>query len=141
MEGTIGAEEFRKRLLAIVGPGGGPGLPRRQRDREIFLRAAAQGLRQPTYSESDLNAALGDWLSLVEIHDRVDHVSLRRYLVDSGYLQREAGGSVYTVRLSGREDVPFESGVREVDAVDVIHSARVRASQRRRQWAGAGETP
>ena len=135
----IDAEEFRVRILAICGRGGGHGLPRKHRDRHILLRAVVQSLGRASYSESELNDALERWVSLVDIGGRLDHVSLRRHLVDAGYLQRDSGGNTYAVRSAGREEVLFAAGVQEVDALEVIESARLRAAERKRKLAGASD--
>ena len=132
---SIGAEEFRERFLAVFGPGGGQGLPRKRRDQHILFRAVVQSLGRAAYSESELKDALESWLSLVELGDRFDHVSLRRYLVDAGYLQRDPGGSAYAVCPAGREEVLFDAAVREVDVLEVIQSAHLRVAERKRDWA------
>ena len=136
---SISAEEFRERFLAICGRGGGQGLPRKQRDQHILFRAAVQGLGRASYSELELNNALENWLSVVDIGGRIDHVSLRRCLVDAGYLRRDAGGSRYEVCPAGREEVLFAASVRDVDALEVIHTAHERAAERKRKWARTRE--
>jgi hypothetical protein len=132
--GTIRVEEFRERFLAVVRRGGG-GLPRKSRDRHILFRAVVQSLTRASYPEPELNEALQNWLSLVDVGSRVDHVSLRRYLVDAGYLRRDSGGNAYVVCPAGREEVLFDAGVQEIDAVEVIQSAQERAAERKRKWA------
>ena len=136
---SITAEEFRERFLAICGRGGGQGLPRKQRDQHILFRAAVQGLGRASYSESELNNALEIWLSVVDIGGRIDHVSLRRGLVDAGYLRRDSSGSRYEVCLAGRAEVLFAANVQDIDALEVIQTAHVRAAERKRKWARTGE--
>ena len=131
----IRAEEFRERLLALVAPGGGHSLPRKSRDRHILFRAAVQSLGRASYTESELNDALASWLSLVDLDGRVDHASLRRYLVDAGYLQRDAAGRAYLVCSAGRGEVLFDADVQEVDTVEVVQSAHLQAAERKRMWA------
>jgi hypothetical protein len=131
----IGVEAFRERFLAVFGRGGGQGLPRKRRDQHILFRAAVQSLARASYSESELNEALESWISLVELDTRFDHVSLRRYLVDAGYLQRDSGGRAYRVCPAGREEVLFDAAVQQVDVLEVIQSAHARAAERKRNWA------
>lgn len=66
-------------------------LPARWTKRRLVLEyAAARFEPNREYREPEVNALLG------ELHD--DHVTLRRYLVDAGLLEREAG--VYRRRLA-----------------------------------------
>lgn len=135
----IRVEEFRERFLAVIGRGGGQGLPRKDRDRHIVFRAVVQSLGRASYSESELNGALQNWLCLVDVGSRIDHVSLRRYLVDAGYLQRDPGGSRYVMCSAGRGEVLFDAGVQEVDALEMIQSANMRAAEQKRKWTHPSE--
>jgi hypothetical protein len=62
-------------------------------------------------------------------------------LVDAGYLRRDPGGSTYRVCAAGREEVLFDVGVEEIDAVEVIHSAHVQAAERKREWTRPSDEP
>jgi hypothetical protein len=128
----ISIAEFQDRL-AVLCPGMSGGLPRRQRDRHIVFRSIVQMLSvsQP-YSEQAVNEALKEWISKVGTGFGVDHVTLRRYLVDAGYLHRDAYGTSYQVQPNGRDEVAFESEVGQVDPVDVVRKARQQAAARKR---------
>lgn len=112
-------------------------LPRKQRDRHILFRAIAQTLenRSP-YSEQELTRSLGDWVASTGLDASFDCVSLRRYLVDFGYLHRDNAGRLYTVRINGNETVRFDSGIEALDVVDFIWSCKTRAIARKRRWLG-----
>jgi hypothetical protein len=92
----IAAEDFVRRLRALVLGGVGPGLPRRQQDQHVLLKAVALGLAGDLpCSESDLGLALQRWLAAAGPRVEMDPVTLRRALIDFGYLRRDAAGQTY----------------------------------------------
>ena len=139
----ITVAEFEKRLAAVCGGGASTGLPRRHRDRHILFRAAAQSLDESkVYSETDVNRALASWLMNVETGGELDHVALRRHLVDFGYLARDREGAEYRSCPAGRGEMTFEPGVSAIDAAEFLRTARDRAEARKREWSrGPGEPP
>jgi hypothetical protein len=135
-ERHVTAIEFEERLAALCLGGTGSAFPRRLRDRHILYRSIVQTLDMAKkYSEAALNAALQQWLSDAGVGMDIDHVTLRRYLIDEGYLLRESNGSVYTVNLSGSGHVQFEAAVAAIDSLAVIEAARFRVAARKRQHA------
>jgi hypothetical protein len=128
---TISAREFEERLAALSLTGGGTGLPRKPRDRHIVLRAAAQTLDQErSYSETEVNLALGEWLVNAGTWLHLDHVTMRRDMVDHGYLRRDAAGTRYDVRVDGRSQFEFDDAVSGVDGTTVVRTARELAAKR-----------
>ena len=101
----VDRREFEARLSAVCG-GGVIVLPRKQRDRHILFRAIAQTLESKSpYSERELNSSLREWIASIGLDASLDCmsfdcVSLRRYLVENGYLLRDEGGRLYTVRIN-----------------------------------------
>ena len=131
-EKEITAQEFEKRLVALC-RGTNSGLPRKHRDRHIIFRSIVQTLdAKVMYSEQSLNEGLKAWASAVGMGIAVDHVTLRRYLVDAGYLCRDRQGTNYRVQIGGTGEVRFEPSVGSVDSAAVIHSARRQAAIRKR---------
>jgi hypothetical protein len=134
----VTAQEFEARLASLSLTGGGTGLPRKPRDRHIVLRAVAQALGEArgftesamSLSESAVNLALGDWLDGAGTWLLVDHVTLRRELVDHGYLRRDTAGSRYDLCVDGRSQVAFDPDVSAVDGAEVVRVARERATER-----------
>lgn len=121
--------EFEGRLAALGLRGHGSGMPRRLRDRHIVFRSASQALDPAqTYAETEVNLALQAWLAGLGSSFDVDHVTLRRELVDAGYLVRDAFGSRYQVRLLGNGTIGFDDEVAHVDTVSVIEAAREQAA-------------
>ena len=91
-ERIITAAEFKERLAAICLSEGTSAFPRRYRDRQILYRSIIQKLeRGRKYSEEELNTALQQWLMEIGTCLDIDHVTLRRYLIDERYLARDPG--------------------------------------------------
>jgi hypothetical protein len=95
-----------KRLLA-----NGPltGFPTRRADQDLLLRlTAARFEPQHAYTEAQVNEILRAWLATFCAPFGIDHVSMRRYLVDARLLARDTSGSTYRVaaRPSHEESDP-----------------------------------
>jgi hypothetical protein len=82
-------------------------LPRRPRDLQIFLRLAA-GRFEPRrgYSEPEVNDRLQAWLEPFCSPFGVDHVTVRRCMVDARLLLRDPAGSTY--RLAEKVSLPSD---------------------------------
>mgnify|MGYP000754821816 CR=1 FL=1 len=71
-------------------------VPKNRKDAEIFLAlAAARVDSQVVLSEPELNEQLSEWLDGVANQNSLDHVTLRRYLVDYAFLFRDPDGQRY----------------------------------------------
>ena len=135
-ERVITVAEFEDRLAALCLDGPGSAFPRRDRDRQILYRSIVQSLEvRKNYSEPMMNAALQQWLSSIGTNMNIDHVTLRRYLVDEAYLVRDLKGSVYSVNLPGRGRIEFEQAVADIDSMTVIQDAKARVAARKRERA------
>lgn len=107
---TVGAAEYASRFRALLGRGGlVTGFPRRQRDRWILLHAIARGFRlDERLSEIEATGRIGSFLLQACPHWRMDRVTLRRALVDEGFLDRDSGGSNYRRSVRHAARVRFE---------------------------------
>ncbi|MCY3621209.1 MAG: DUF2087 domain-containing protein [Gammaproteobacteria bacterium] len=84
-------EALFRRLLQ---PGRLEGFPKNPDDLSIVLAVATAGLeRRRPYAESEVNEVLTDWLDSARAD--IDHVTLRRRMVDCGFLKRTTNGSRY----------------------------------------------
>ena len=119
-----------KRMLA-----NGPltAVPRRPADQELLLALAASRFEaHRSYRENEVNELLTGWLESFCAPFGIDHVTLRRLLVDSRRLTRTRSGSTYRID-------PKKIG--EVEADETIEPARVLAEiqdqreRRKRQHA------
>lgn len=129
----ISVDEFIRRLEALYLSQGGPGLPRRRLDRDILFGSIVLPLAADrTYTEPEVNQALRAWSSGIGQTIDLDYVSLRRYLVDEGYLVRDPAGTTYRV---GTEVIAerFEPAVGALDPAALIAAAQERRQQRKRR--------
>jgi hypothetical protein len=88
--------EVRSALRRMLANGPLTALPRRPRDLDVFLRlAAARFDSGRLYSEPEVNELLQGWLEPFASPFGVDHVTVRRCLVDARLLIRDQAGSIY----------------------------------------------
>jgi len=133
-EQTISAAQFEERLAAICLSGAGSAFPRRTRDRHILYRSITHGLDHTRkYSEVELNEALQQWRLHVGTCLDIDHVTLRRYLIDEQYISRDPDGSTYQVNPAGNATVEFEPSIAAIEPFMVIQAAKDRVAERKRQ--------
>ena len=101
---VITRQEFTERLVQLCVSSGLRGIPRKIRDRHILLKSITLTLElKSEYAEHELNDELRSWLSEVgKTIRRVDHVNLRRLLVDQEYVGRSRDGSRYWVAVGSR---------------------------------------
>src|SRR5262245_48573129 len=111
----IGIDEFVERLCRI-GAGRGPRrFPRRLRDRQILIKSIRMQMDPVTdYSEKDVNALLQRWLREIAPEIEVDHVTLRRLLVDYGEIDRTRDGAIYRIGYPARP-AAFEVEIDDLD--------------------------
>ena len=89
-------------------------LPANPHVRDTVLAVAAGGLvRQRPYAEREVNDVLSAWLASVRAV--IDHVTLRRRMVDLGFLKRTRDGSRYYLNL-GRVVATLGSAEAKIDA-------------------------
>ena len=101
-------------------------------DFAVLMAAAALAFEERReFSEADVNAVLKDWLAGAGAMLATDHVELRRWLVDDGWLERDGYGWCYrrTVPSRGRSAVLAELATVDLAAV----AAAERADDARRR--------
>jgi hypothetical protein len=127
----ISQERFLKRLGDLCLRSGLAGFPKDEADQHILLKSAvlvigpAEGL-----SEAEINARLKQWCAFTGAQG-IDHGTLRRRLVDTGYLTRSSDGSAYSVRPDGAGAYEFEPGIDRVDVAQALASAREEIERRK----------
>jgi hypothetical protein len=111
----IRVEEFVERLCLLAADRGPRAFPRRREDRQILMKSIVLLLdSRRAYTEPEINEALKDWSRDVAPAIGVDHVTLRRLLVDHGQLERSADGGIYRVGFPA-SPVAFDLDVDEID--------------------------
>lgn len=134
LEPPIGAAEFTRRLAVLCSSGVGPGLPRKRRDTHILLRSMAMCFDPAVrYSERAVGDVLKRWLEAAGPRVALDHASLRRTLVDEGYLGRDPAGAAYEARWIGRGGIAFEAAVDNLLPLALLIASRDRPPGRGRE--------
>ncbi|MGH0030656.1 MAG: DUF2087 domain-containing protein [Myxococcota bacterium] len=127
----IGPEEFVERLCLVGADRGPRGFPRKERDRQILMKSIVMLMDSGrTYGEGEINQLLIEWNREVAPAVRIDHVSLRRWLVDYGHLERTASGSAYRVGFPPRP-LAFDLEVDDLDVRATVTAYRENAARRR----------
>ena len=135
MVDTVTVHEFSKRLTDLGVKSGISGLPRKRRDRHILLKSVTLTLdKTAEYTEQEINQKLTDWLGEVGASLRLDHVELRRRLVDEEYLGRTRGGSRYWVAVSSRNHILFDPDIEATDVRRLVHEGRTEIESRKRNY-------
>jgi hypothetical protein len=128
-ESFITAEYFQKRLARLCLTGGVTALPRSTQDRQVLFKSMQLMFRPAVeYSEREVTELLERWLAQVAPNLECDAVTLRRFLVDHGYLLRPADGSRYT---TGSDEGRFEAGVDHLDPAEIIARAQAQGKARK----------
>jgi hypothetical protein len=127
---VISVEEFVERLCLVAADRGPRGFPRKRRDREILMKSIVMLMDSDRhYSEREVNELLRAWKRDVAPAIRSDHVTIRRWLVDYGHLERTASGSAYRVGFPPRPLV-FDLEVDDVDVRATVAAYREEAERR-----------
>jgi hypothetical protein len=128
------AETTREALKRLLANGPLTGLPTRRSDLELLLGLAISRFEaRRTYREVEVNEVLRGWLKAFSAPFGIDHVTLRRCLIDSQYLERNPSGSTYRVRSDRiREPEPVP------EPADVLAEIRSERAARKRKRATPG---
>lgn len=134
MTTTIDAAEFTRQLEALCTRGMGREWPRKQPDQQVLLKSIALMLEEGReYDESQLKEPLQAWCDGPGKAIITDHVAVRRYLVDAGYLQRDAAGSTY--RLDAQKAAEgFAPDVEALDPATIVARALREREERKRAF-------
>ncbi len=99
----------------------------RRDDFELVLAAAAAAFRPDrAYTEREVNDTLRDWLANAGTMLDVDHVELRRWLVDNRLLDRDGYGRAYKAGHPAPELAALVAALAGVDLAGIAEAARTR---------------
>ena len=136
----ITLDEFVDRLCRLGADGASRRFPRNARDREILMQSVVMELdSERSYAEKEINVRLEAWSRDVAPSIEIDHVTLRRLLVDYQRLERTADGASYRVGFPART-VAFELEVYDLDLRATVAAYRdqlARSRERRKAAAPA----
>jgi hypothetical protein len=126
-------DEVLRLLAKLLANGPIEQFPKKQADRDVILALAAAGLTAgKSYEEREINDYLSAWLQGFASPFGMDHVTVRRTLVDCGFLRRDPTGSAYTVNQE-IVDHTLEPDARSINPgevkaeLDLAREARKRA--------------
>jgi hypothetical protein len=129
----IGLDEFVERLCKLGADGARRRFPRATRDRAILMQSIVMSLDSArVYDEREINRRLQAWSRDVAPSIDVDHVTLRRLLVDHRHLERTPDGAAYRVGFPARP-VAFELDVYDLDLRATVAAYRAQLDDRRRR--------
>ncbi len=129
----ITAAQFRDRFIALYF--GGQDLPKKPLDRQIVFISAVLGLdRQRQYSEGDINGELQKWVLQFGQRYNLDHVTLRRYLIDEKYLVRDSAGGAYQLVAEETAPYTFDATLEHLDLAALIAEAKAARELKKQQY-------
>jgi hypothetical protein len=129
-------DETRGALRRMLANGPLTDLPRSRSDLELLLALAAASFEPETVlSEKDVNDRLREWLAAASVPHGIDHVTLRRCLVDWRFLVRDKAGSGYRLAAERiREAIADEA--RGLEPRAIVAEVRREREKRKREHAG-----
>ena len=105
----------------------------------VVAAAAAAFSRNRSYTEREVNDVLRHWLAHAGAMLDVDHVELRRWLVDSRLLERDGFGRAYQRGSPASEAGALVATLESHDLNSIAQEAQARDAaardERKRQWA------
>ena len=124
-------DETHRALKRMLSNGPLAAVPKRPSDQQLLVAMAAAQLEPgQDYSEGEVNEKLLAWIETFCEPYGLDHVTLRRMLVDSRLISRTKSGSAY--RLNAERLAEIEA-VASVDPGEVLEEIRVERESRKRQ--------
>ena len=126
---------FKKRLVDLCVQGCLLGWPHKNQDRHILLKSMVLGLDKTVeYTEKEINEKLKSWLANIGASIDLDHVTLRRHLVELKYLERNDDGSCYRVCVSDPNQMMFETAIEDVDVYEVVRANKELIKQKKQNY-------
>ncbi len=131
----LSKETFQNRLLTLCLRSGLSGFPKDELDQHILLKSAALTIGSAgVFSESEINEKLKFWIDQVSQIPKLDHGSLRRWLVDAGYLIRTADGLRYQLTDTTAQAGFFDAAVDQLDIPAVLNAGRAEIERRKQAY-------
>lgn len=129
----ISKSDFKARLIKLCGKSNLIQFPKKYKDRLVLLGSIVMSLKpKKQYSEKSINETIIEWLRKIASKSYLDYVTLRRYLIDFGLLERDPAGYRYYVAESKISDF-FEKSIRTIDAFSLVKEFRTQKETRSRE--------
>jgi hypothetical protein len=128
----ITAAQFSDRFVALCLSGAE--LPKKQLDRHIVLISSILKIEPGRpYSEKEINEQLQVWVIRFGRRFGLDHVTLRRYIIDEKYLKRDATGAAYELAAEGLP-YTFDESIRTLDLAQLVDDAQQARELKKQQY-------
>ena len=129
---VISVDEFKVRFAALTLAGGG--IPRRPEDRQLLAASVVSRLDPGrVYNEREIGLVLVRWCNSFGWRFAVDHVELRRMVVDMGLVLRNSSGSEYRL-VEEANTALYDPAIRELDLEQVVQEARDERDRKKREY-------
>jgi hypothetical protein len=93
----------------------------------------SKGGQKRRYTEREFNDELRKWTTRFGSPVNLDHVSLRRFLVDEHYVQRDSAGQSYELTTTGWPNT-FDPSIKTLDLEALIDGARAARELKKQQY-------
>ncbi len=134
-EPLISSDEFKKRLVELCAQSRITTFPRKYRDRHILFKSVTLTLDvKQMYTEVEINDGLRRWLADVAPSLQIDHLKLRRWMIEEFYIGRQRDGSRYWLAVFGPPETIFEPDVDVVDVYETLSQGRRETARRKQQY-------
>ncbi|MBN2080840.1 DUF2087 domain-containing protein [bacterium] len=134
-DSRISVQDFRKRIVNLLAKSALTSLPRKDTDKLCLLLALAERFeRGRDYAEIEVNEVLQRWLNANSPEGNIDHVNLRRLMVDFKFLARSSDGLAYRLDPDGSGFTAFSPEVLELNIAELIEEEKQAIEARRAQF-------
>ncbi len=124
--------QFCDRFPALILDG--RGLPKKALDLNMLVLSATLGIAADRpYAEGEINAELQQWVLDFGRGFELDHVTLRRLLIDEKYISRDAGGKSYRLEAASLH-YTYDASIRGLDLQTLVAQARDEREKRKQQF-------
>ena len=131
----LNVEQFTRRLAELCLRSNLSAFPKKELDQHILLKSAVLIIGDPgVLSEKAVTEKLDIWTTDVCQIQGFDRVTLRRYLVDAGYLTRSRDGATYQVAQPDPGANFFAPEVGQLDILQALASAREEIARRKQEF-------
>jgi hypothetical protein len=132
---TVTRDYFVKRVAELCLRSGMSSFPKDDLDRHILYKSAVLAFAaDAVFAEREVTARLETWVRDVSQIKNIDGVTVRRYLIDAGYLTRSKDGTQYRVARPGPQPPFYDESIDSVDVLEVIESARAEIERRKQAY-------
>jgi hypothetical protein len=132
---SIDKDYFIKRLVTLCWKSGLSDFPKDIRDQHIILKSIMLAIEPSRiFTEQEINEHIKIWMDSVCHIKGLDQVTLRRRLIDTGYLKRTKDGATYQVSASGPHSQFFDESVDQLDIASEIDKARQEIERKKREF-------